>query len=252
MSMKHPSNDLIPGLRSLWKEAFGDTDAFLNLFFSTAYSPARCRCIEDAGTVAAALYWFDVTCGGRKFAYIYAVATAAASRGQGLCRRLMDDTARLLKAQDYDGILLVPQDEGLRIMYAKMGYQPATTLDTFFCAAGAERSEIRELTPEEFAARRASLLPPEGVIQEGVGLSFLASLARFYEAPGVLAAVSREPERLRILEYFGLREAAPGLVAALGHTQATFRVPGGNTPFAMYLPLKPECKKPAYFAFAFD
>lgn len=252
MKPDYPTASQIPGLRSLWKEAFGDTDAFLDLFFSTAYSPRRCRCIEEKGSVTAALYWFDVSCGGQKLAYIYAVATAAASRGQGLCRRLMDDTAQVLKAQDYDGILLVPQDEGLRTMYGRMGYLPATALDTFFCAADPAPVPIRELTPEEFAARRASLLPPGSVIQEGEGLSFLASLARFYEAPALLAAVSREIEHLRILEFLGPRTAAPGLVAALGHTEATLRSPGGNTLFAMYLPLNPACKKPAYFAFCFD
>ena len=43
MSVTYANENLIPGLRELWKKAFGDTDEFLDLFFSTAYSPDRCR-----------------------------------------------------------------------------------------------------------------------------------------------------------------------------------------------------------------
>ncbi len=32
-------------LTALWQEAFGDTEEFIDGFFCTAFSPARCRCI---------------------------------------------------------------------------------------------------------------------------------------------------------------------------------------------------------------
>lgn len=252
MKSDYPAPALVPQLRSLWKEAFGDTDAFLDVFFSTAYDPRRCRCITEDNQVLAALYWFDVTCNGQKQAYVYAVATAKAARGRGLCRTLMDDTAALLAAEGYHGILLVPQDEGLRGMYGKMGYQNATTLSESVCAAGKSPLSVTELTPEDYALRRTALLPPFGVIQEGENLIFLSSLARFYAAPGLLAAVSRETEHLRILEYLGDPASAPDFVTALGAREATLRFPGNDLPFAMHLPLASNCVKPAYFAFCFD
>ena len=252
MKPDYPAESRIPALRALWKEAFGDSDAFLDSFFRTAYAPGRCRCICTEGTVSAALYWFDATCADQKFAYVYAVATAKASRGKGLCRMLMDDTAGLLKGKGYDGILLVPQDEGLRRMYGGMGYLPATAITEEVCTAGKNPLPLRELTPAEFAARRRELLPPGSVIQEGANLAFLSTQARFYAADSLLAAVSRETEQLRIPEYLGDPGAAPALVAALGHTGATLRRPGGGKPFSMYLPLSPECRKPEYFAFCFD
>lgn len=251
MRTDFPTAAQIPQLRSLWKEAFGDTDAFLDLFYSVAFSPRRCRCITEEGIVTAALYWFDISCDGQKFAYIYAVATAAASRGRGLCRRLMEDTAEVLIAQGYQGALLVPQEGGLRTMYGKMGYLPATAVDQFFCAASAP-VPVQEISAQEYARRRETLLPPGSVALDAESLAFASRLARFYEGPELLAAASREAEHLRILEFLGSQEGAPGLVAALGATEATCRAPGGDTPFSMYLPLTPDCRKPDYFAFNFD
>ena len=252
MKPDHPTQAQIPQLRALWKEAFGDSDAFLDIFFSTAFDPRRCRCITEDNRVLAALYWFDVTCENQSFAYVYAVATAKAARGRGLCRKLMDDTAAHLKDLGYQGILLVPQDEGLRIMYGKMGYRDVTTITETICAAGEIPIAPIEISAEDYAARRLSLLPPGSVIQEGENLTFLAPLAHFYAADGMLAAVSQETEHLRILEYLGDPALAPGLVTALGAREATLRCPGSEKDFAMYLPLSADCAKPAYFAFCFD
>ena len=102
MTIKQPAVDHIPALRLLWKEAFGDSDAFLDGFFRTGFDAARCRCTED---VAAALYWFDCTWKGKKLAYVYAVATAEASRCRGLCRMLMEDTHRHLETLGYAGAI---------------------------------------------------------------------------------------------------------------------------------------------------
>lgn len=252
MKPDHPTHAQIPQLRALWKEAFGDTDAFLDVFFSTAFDPRRCRCITEDNQTVAALYWFDATCENQSFAYVYAVATAKAARGRGLCRKLMDDTAAHLKNLGYQGILLVPQDEGLRIMYRKMGYRDATTITETVCAAGEIPIAPTEISAEDYAARRISLLPSGSVIQEGENLTFLAPLARFYAAEGMLAAVSRETDHLRFLEYLGDPALAPGLVAALGAGEATLRHPGNDKGFAMYLPLSVDCVKPAYFVFSFD
>ena len=252
MKPDYPAQNQIPHLRTLWKEAFGDTDEFLDLFFHSAYDPRRCRCIAEADRALAALYWFDVTCEGQKFAYIYAVATANTARGQGLCRTLMDDTAKQLKSLGYHGTLLHPQDAGLRIMYGKMGYRNATTISQSLCAAGEEAIPVTEITAEEYAARRLEFLPPVSVIQEKENLSFLSALARLYTAPGMIAAVSLERGHLRILECLGDSTLAPGLVAALGAQEATLRCPGADQSFAMYLPLTPECVKPEYFGFPFD
>ena len=122
MRIDYPLESQIGDLRSLWKEAFGDTDQFLNSFHDTAFSPDRCRCITIDEQVAAALYWFDCRFDDRPLAYIYAVATAKAFRKQGLCRMLMDNTRQLLSELGYSGIVLVPEMH-LIPMYESMGYR---------------------------------------------------------------------------------------------------------------------------------
>ena len=92
MTIDCPTPDQIPALRRLWQQAFGDTDRFLDGFFQTGFAPERCRCLWEADNLAAALYWFDTEYGVNRFAYLCAVATDSAYRGQGFCHRLMADT----------------------------------------------------------------------------------------------------------------------------------------------------------------
>lgn len=252
MKIEYPSSALIPGLRALWKEAFGDTDAFLDLFFSTAYDPYRCRCVTEQSRVTAALYWMDCCLADQKFAYIYAVATASDCRGQGLCKQLMADTATLLQTDGYHAAILVPQSEGLRTMYGRMGYRHAAPIDEFFCAAAELPISVREITAESYAALRSSFTPGGSVQPGSEMLAFLGATARFYTGDGFIAAVSQETAHLRVLEYLGSRSTISGLIAALGVTEATVRTPGNNTPFAMYLPLTADCQNPEYYPFAFD
>ncbi len=252
MKPDRPSPELIPQLRALWKEAFGDTDAFLDLFFGTAYDPLCCRCTVSQGRVTAALYWLDFYLGEQRFAYIYAVATARDCRGQGLCAALMADTAVHLAGNGYHGALLVPQDEGLRAMYGRMGYRDMGPIDEFFCAAGETPVSAKKIAAPEYAALRQETAPAHSLRPGCKALSFLASVARFYAGDGFLAAVSRETAHLRILEYLGDREKLPGLIATLGATEATVRTPGSTVPFAMYLPLADNCGTPEYYPFAFD
>ena len=43
----------IDQLKALWKEAFGDSDSFIDLFFKNAYDPKRCRFfLNDATQLA--------------------------------------------------------------------------------------------------------------------------------------------------------------------------------------------------------
>ena len=252
MTISEPRPGQMAQLRALWKAAFGDNDEFLDMFYSRGYSPRRCRCIQENGRVTAVLYWFDCACGGQALAYIYAVATDPACRNRGLCRRLMADTAEHLKALGYAGILLLPQDEGLRQMYGKMGYEPATSIREFTCLPDAEPLPLRELAPAEYASLRRTLLPPGSVIQEGENLAYLSGYARFYSGSGILAAAFRDGNALICCELLGDEAKAPGLLRALGAESGTFRCPGTGKDFAMYLPLADSAPAPRYFAFAFD
>ena len=252
MTISEPNAGQMDQLRSLWKAAFGDTDEFLDMFYSRAYAPCRCRCVMDGDQVAAVLYWFDCSCQCRKLAYIYAVATDPAYRNRGLCRQLMADTASHLKAAGYAGAILLPQEEGLREMYEKMGYIPCTTIREFACRAAGVPLDLTELTPESYAALRKTMLPPGSVIQEEENLAYLSGYARFYAGPKILAALFLDGGHLICCELLGDTSKAPAILQTFGAESGTFRFPGKEKAFTMYLPLVDNCPKPGYFAFVFD
>lgn len=251
MIIKMPDKAHIPQLRRLWQEAFGDSDAFLDGFFSTAFAPKRCRCVVENGQVAAALYWFSCQCGDQPLAYIYAVATAKNFRGQGLCRKLMTDTHTHLKELGYAGALLVPGDSALRGMYRAMGYADMTGIQKFSCRAH-HPIILERIDAEQYAALRRGLLPRDAVLQEGESLRFLEKMAQFYRGEDVLLCAVKEADQLTVLELLGNPESAPGIVAALDCTEGVFSVPGNKEPFAMGVAFTSDFRKPGYFAFAFN
>ena len=247
MNIEYPTAAHIPQLRRLWKAAFGDDDAYLDLFFSTAFSPDRCRCITGDNALSAALYWFDVSCDGAPMAYLYAVATDPAVRGRGLCRALMEDTCELLTRRGYAGILLKPADEGLRRMYGRMGFSPCTTMSARTFAAGSCPLSMRKISAGEYGRLRRAYLPAHGVLQEGVTLTFLAGQADFYAGDDFLAAVSIESGAFFCHELLGSISAAPGILRALSLDSGTFLFPGTLMPFSSFCPLVPGCPVPSYF-----
>ena len=252
MKIDRPAPPHTKQQRTLWQDAFGDTDGFLDSFFRTAYSPDRCRCVLVDDEIAAILYWIDCTLEAQRLAYIYAVVTRPDHRGKGLCRKLMEDTHALLAQRGYSGALLVPQKESLRQMYAGMGYRNIGGLAEFRCQAGSTPLPLRAVGPEEYAALRRSLLPPDSVIQEGAGLAFLAEQLQFYAGQDVLLAAYAENKTLFVPELLGHPENAPGILRELGVIQGIFRTPGIQKPFAMYHSLREPAVFPGHFGFAFD
>jgi len=252
MNIDYPVSSLLPQLRGLWKAAFGDEDDFLDAFYSTAYSPDRCRCLTIDGHIAAALYWFETCYQGARFAYIYGVATDPAFRGQGLCRTLMEDAREVLKNLGFDGIILYPATETLSSMYAKMGYTHWTTVTEFTCQAAEEAEPLLLVEKEEYAALRRMLLPEGSMIQERADLDLLASQAVFFSGSGILAAVTVMDEKLHCHELLGNVTKAPGILRSLGCETGFFRTPGSEKPFAMGISLTNNCPIPSYFGLSLD
>ena len=247
-----PQMHHIPQLRQLWKTAFGDTDAFLDSFFETGFSSERCRCITDGEQVAAMLYWFDCEYRGQKLAYLYAVATHPEYRNRGLCHRLMENTHALLAEKGYAGALLVPQEEGLRTFYGKMGYQNTGNAGEFTAVPGENPASLERIDAQKYATLRRQYLPQGGVIQEGESLAFLERTYELYAGEDFLLTAFREDDFLWAAELLGNRAAAPGILKALGCVRGKFRTQGDAMPFAMFLPLAEGAKAPDYFGLAFD
>lgn len=249
MKIDYPTQEQTEALRQLWQEAFGDDDAFLDLFYAQGFSPDRCRCVTVDGQLAGALYWFDCNFQGRPVAYLYGIATAKAFRGKGICRTLMENTQNHLKYLGYGGIVLVPAEDGLFRMYEKMGYSVCSSVIEFTCYPE-DAVALRAIDATEYCRLRREFLPEGGILQEGDGIAFLSGMADFYAGEDFLVAVNRD-HKFFAPELLGNAQAASGILAALGKKEGRFRCPGTERSFAMFRNLS-DMPAPAYFGLAFD
>ena len=55
--------------------------------------------------------------------YVFGVATAAAFRGRGLATELLRRAETLCRERGDDALVLIPDGEGLREFYARLGYE---------------------------------------------------------------------------------------------------------------------------------
>ena len=236
------------GLKQLWKTVFGDPDAFIDAFFDVAFSPDRCRFFEENGEIISALYWFDCEYTGGKLAYIYAVATHPDCRGKGLASQLLKETHAHLKDMGYAGCVLKPA-RGLFPFYARLGYRTSGYIRRFRAAAASAPACLTLLSPEQYGRCRASFLPKDAVIQEGITLDFLGTFASFYASEDALLCVAKEEPI--IFEYLGNPNSAPAVLSALGIKTAQIPTIGDEMPFTMFYPL--NCTKiPGYLGITLE
>lgn len=253
-----PQKRHIPSMRSLWKEAFGDGDAFLDIFFDTAFAPKRCRVAAVGDEVLGALYIFDCLYQNKKIAYIYAVATRKSARGQGICGKLMDDTHSYLRDNGYAGAILVPSEPSLFGFYEKLGYSTCSAIGEFCAEASENPACVEKIEKWEYASKRRQFLPQNSVLQEDVSVDFLATYASFYKGRDFLLAAYKNGSCLRGIELFGDPQSAPAILRALDCEKGSFRTPPGLAenvavrPFAMYICLDKKTPSPEYFGLAFD
>lgn len=251
MTVNMPQEEQILQLRDLWKQAFGDTDAFLDGFFATGFDRRRCRCVTWNDRVAAVLYWFDCCWEGKKLAYIYAVATDEDFRGKGFCRGLMEDTHAHLGKLGYRGAILVPGSRELFGMYEKLGYRGFCPRLWQEVTAQEPAVTLQALTPDEYAAARKERLPAGGVQQDGAALMYLATFAGFYRAEESIFCGGGE-EVFQFQEYFGAPEKLPGILAALQVNAGRVLCPGVGPDSAMFYPLSDDMEMPTYFGLALN
>ena len=244
--------DLLPiaELKQLWQQAFREPMESIDLFFRTGFSPERCLYTQQDGKVVSALYWFDCLWEDKPLAYIYALATLAAHRGQGLAGRLLDQAHRHLAQKGYHGVILKPAD-GLFPYYEKQGYATSGYISHLEVETSSIPAPVKELSKEAYGALRRQYLPAGGVIQEGSALDFLHVYARFWEGPGcVLCTLQDEPV---ILEYLGDPNSAPGVLRALNIPKAAPITPGTDIPFLMYHPLTCSSEEgPSYLGLSLE
>lgn len=250
MIIDKPQLSDVPALRRLWQQAFGDTDSYLDLFFSQCFCPEHSLCIRAGGTPVCMLYYFPCTWNGQPLAYLYALATDRAYRNRGLSRRLTEQFNSTVQAKGYAGSVVAPADETLIPFYAKMGYRPLGGMDTCQVVAAGEPAVLQQLSLAEYLQLRPRFLPAGGVLQEGSEMQLLADQVDFYTGKDFLFCITKTAPTFAP-EFLGSTAAMPGVLAALGYPDGKFRIKG-TAPFAMFRPLNGTTDTPSYFAFILD
>ena len=253
MNNEMPATHHIRALRLVWQEAFGESSEYLDTFFGTAFHPNRCRIALENDSPIAALYWFDCSMQGKPYAYLYAIATAASHKHQGVCHKLIEATHSELTSLGYYGALLVPGSPSLFDFYKTMGYETTCFIKEYTCNATVADIPMERITKEKFKELRKTYLPKLGILQEDANLDFLEEQATFYAGQNFLLTARKEKNILLGLELLGDTSLAPALAYSLGFQKGCFRSPGKEKPFAMYHSFSESVTEPpSYFCFAFD
>lgn len=114
---------------NLWRTCFGDSEAFIHLYFDRVYKDENAMTIEKDGKIVSALlivpytmtYWGSEISVG----YISGVCTAPKERGQGLMRQLLRKTFEEMERREIAISALIPAEPWLFEYYRKQGYTEA-------------------------------------------------------------------------------------------------------------------------------
>ena len=113
-------------MKALWRDTFGDTDEFIDLFFEKFYRPRKTFLRFEGDTLVSMLFYMDlqVKLDGRrlKTAYLYGVATKLTERRQGHFTALHNELLSELREKKYDIIITIPENDSLFSFYKELGY----------------------------------------------------------------------------------------------------------------------------------
>mgnify|MGYP001043612769 CR=1 FL=1 len=157
--------------KELWKEAFGDTDEDIELFYGQCWRPSETLLLLEDGHLACMTALLPHTLSGAggetlSACYVYALATAKALRGRGHAKRLLAAADDLLQKRGVDCATVVPAQASLHRFFEASGFQPCfctqrSVLSPGGIPAPAPADRLAEVGPREYAALRSRCL--EGV-----------------------------------------------------------------------------------------
>lgn len=161
----------IPAQKRLWKVAFGDDDAFIDLFYDCRGPEAQTMVVLEDGVMVSMLsllpHTLSLPDGGTASArYVYALATDPAARCKGYGRQLLHWTDTCLAGQGVDCLTIVPAEPSLFKFFATVDFIPSFStrkleLLKTMLEPPAEGDYAEPVEPETYNAIRDRLL--EGV-----------------------------------------------------------------------------------------
>lgn len=142
-------------LKVIWKLCFGDSDSFIELYYSQRYKPEQVAVYLQDGVIAAMLTMIPVQliendkeekCS--KGSMLYAIATHPEYQHRGIATELMNWTAGYLRDQEIELCVLVPAEAHLFDFYVRQGYQVGFTLQEVVLSKE-ELNALLEILEEE-------------------------------------------------------------------------------------------------------
>ncbi len=129
MQITHPTYSDTETLKKIWKDTFGDTDEYINLFFEKKYVPENTFVIKEKETILSVIYSFPCTFryGDSLIstAYLCGVATLPRERGKGYSGLLLQEGLKVLKQRGYQAAFIIPASLSLFDFYQKKaGFEP--------------------------------------------------------------------------------------------------------------------------------
>jgi predicted N-acetyltransferase YhbS len=113
----------------LWKISFGDSDAFIRLWFERVYKDEQTVVIRQNGKIVSALQILpcEMTYNGTTIpaGYICGVCTLPSERGKGLMNQLMLQALEEMRKRDYALATLIPATPGLFDVYRRFEFANA-------------------------------------------------------------------------------------------------------------------------------
>lgn len=261
-------------LKALWQTVFGDTRAYIDLFFRHCYAPGRATVATVGGRIVSAAHVIPagqlhvpgaahIPC-----VYIYALGTLPGFRGMGLARRVVEAAAARHFSEGYGCCLVRPGEASLFSYYEALDFTPCFPIQAFQWqgdGTDAGNGKIMSISSEEYAQLRATLLPPFAVHTTPELLAFQAALGSLLrlEADGHAGCAVAERAadgQVRIKELLLPKplvcRGAALLAARFKTERLQIRTPATGTgrPFALgrFRPGTPVPDGSGYFAFAFD
>lgn len=141
-----------PLAKALWKEAFSDTDAFIDWYFANKLSAGSSLCMFDGGKLISIAHMipYTIRIQGKPIqsAFIAGVATALSRRGEGLMRTMLLESLGLLRAR---GIFITHLYPFSHAFYEKFGWTAYSRVSRQMVGAarrlrGSEVIEITDVT----------------------------------------------------------------------------------------------------------
>lgn len=144
-------------LRELWCEVFGDSPAFVDMFYDTL--DAKAYVLTEDDDVKSCLTLFKAgSYMGKAVMVSYAICTAPAARGKGYASALVSHIRELVLDEGKLS-LICPANEGLVSFYKRLGYKPHFYADSFEAEIDEDISvSVETINTEEYKGYREAFL----------------------------------------------------------------------------------------------